>query len=186
MVKRNVDFSCLKNTSAMIIGVYSCYLANIFRSRVHHNDSFYICCFPMSHSSSTLIGRKFVENTIFFLLKQYFFNILYMIFLLMKCLQFQVQIYKTRLTTLFRWAFFLALLIEKISCTNHSKSSLVLADVDVTQCSKIRKSCANHVCTRGCTIFITSVNSKHLLEFSFEKKSILLHFFCGFQSTFEF
>ena len=145
MVKRNVDFSCLKNTSAMIIGVYSCYLANIFRSRVHHNDSFYICCFPMSRSSSTLIGRNFVEITIFFMLKQYFFIILYMIFLLMKCLQFQVQIYKTRLTTLFRWAFFLALLIEKISCTNHSKSSLVLADVDVTQCSKIRKSAAMYV-----------------------------------------
>ena len=89
MVKRNVDFSCLKNTSAMIIGVYSCYLANIFRSRVHHNDSFYcICCFPMSRSSSTLIGRNFVEITIFFMLKQYFFIILYMIFLLMKCLQF--------------------------------------------------------------------------------------------------
>ena len=178
MVKRNVDFSCLKNTSAMIIGVYSCYLANIFRSRVHHNDSFYcICCFQMSRSSSTLIGRNFVEITIFFMLKQYFFIILHMIFLLMKCLQFQVQIYKTRLTTLFRWAFFLALLIEKISCTNHSKSSLFLADVDVTQCSKIRKSCANHVCTRGCTIFITSVNSKHLLVFSFEKKSILWYFF---------
>ena len=50
-----------------------------------------------------------------------------------------VKIYKTCPTTLFRWFFFLPLLIEMISCTDHSKSSLVLADVDIAQCSKITK-----------------------------------------------